>query len=38
MKELKNQRNLDENLSTGYQESNRKTRAFYVTLGLAMYR
>jgi hypothetical protein len=36
MKELKNQRDLDENLSTGYKESNRKTRAFYVTLGVVV--
>ena len=32
MNELPNQTDLDSNLSTGYKESNRKTRAFYVTL------
>lgn len=31
-KPLKNQEQLDTQLSSGYVESNRKTRAFYVTL------
>lgn len=30
---LKNQKCLDKDLSEGYNESGRKTQAFYVTLG-----
>lgn len=33
MKQLKNQECLGKELNEGYNESNRKTRAFYITLG-----
>lgn len=33
MSTLKNQKCLDKDLSEGYNESGRKTQAFYVTLG-----
>lgn len=36
MKPLKTQKCLDKDLTEGYNESNRKTRAFYVTLGIVV--
>lgn len=30
------QKDLQENLSTGYRETNRKTRAFYITLSVVV--